>query len=115
MTASKVKGTSWETACVRYLQERGYKVERRALQGNKDRGDIAGLPLTVVECKATKALDLAQFSKELVAEMANDEAPMGVVFVKRRNHSVQDGYAVMPIWLWVDLWEGWRQCIQRQS
>lgn len=45
MSASKRKGTSFETAVVGYLRdEHGLPVERRALRGTRDCGDITGLP-----------------------------------------------------------------------
>ena len=44
MSASKSKGTAWETAIVRFLKDRGWpNAERRALGGANDRGDIAGV------------------------------------------------------------------------
>lgn len=49
MSASKRKGTSWESAIVQFLKENGVAhAERRALAGNADRGDIAGIPGVVI-------------------------------------------------------------------
>ncbi len=42
MSKSKQKGTAAETAVVKYLKANGFpKAERRALQGNLDKGDIS--------------------------------------------------------------------------
>ena len=111
MSKSKAKGTAWETEVVKYLQQRGHKLaERRALSGKLDKGDIAGLRETVIECKAVQEFDLAGFQRELLAEMSNANAALGAVFLKRPRYPIQDGYAIMPIWLWLDLWEAWDEC-----
>lgn len=105
MSASKAKGTSAETAVVKYLLENGFPdVERRALQGAKDKGDIAGIPRTVVEVKAAKRLELSEWLKELAEEIQNANAENGVLVVKRpRRGDAADWYAVMPFSEWVRL------------
>lgn len=88
MNASKRKGTSWESAIVDYLREHGWPhAERRALSGNRDRGDIAGLPGVVIEAKAAKALDLAGWTAEAEAERLNDGAALAAVWIKRRGRT----------------------------
>ncbi len=93
----KRRGTAWESEIVRYLQSEGVPAaERRALAGQGDRGDIAGIPGVVIEAKACRAIDLAGFLAEAEAERANDGADLGVVWIKRRMRaSAADGYAVM--------------------
>jgi hypothetical protein len=50
MNKSKIKGTAYETAVVRHLNDNGFPyAERRALAGNLDKGDIAGIPSVVME------------------------------------------------------------------
>jgi len=97
MSASKQKGTRWESAIVDYLKKNGViHAERRALNGATDRGDIAGLPGIVIEAKSTKALTLAAFIKETEAERANDNARHGVAWIKRvGKSSPADAYVVM--------------------
>lgn len=97
MSASKQKGTRWESAIVQFLKERGViHAERRALNGATDRGDIAGIPGLVIEAKSTKALTLAAFVKEAEAERANDGARHGVAWIKRvGKSSPADAYVVM--------------------
>ena len=98
MTASRAKGTAAETAVVRFLQDfqavRDARIqsgwphaERRALHGNADIGDIAGLPGVVLEVKSAKRTELAAWLDELDAEIVNAHADTGVLVVKRRGHT----------------------------
>lgn len=105
MTAAKRKGTAWESAVVRWLSDDGYaNVERRALHGAYDRGDVAGIPGLVIEAKACKTLDLAAWVGELEEEMRNDGAETGVVLAKRRGRAdPKDAYAIMPAYVWLRL------------
>lgn len=81
--------------------ERAYGAGR-----NDDVGDIDGVPFCV-ECKATKAIDLPGFLRELEVEMVNGRFDMGVVLVKRRGSAdVGQSYAVMPAALWARLAQG---------
>lgn len=97
MSRSKTKGTSWESAVVAHLRALGVQAaERRALGGNQDRGDIAGLPGVVIECKAEKSLHPAEWLREAEAERLNDGAVVGVVWAKRVGKtSPADGYVIM--------------------
>lgn len=96
MSRSKAKGTAWESRIVAFLREFSPVVERRALQGTKDTGDIAGLPGVVIEAKSTAKLELAQFVDEAVAEGDNANAAVAVAWVHRRGKaSAADGYVVM--------------------
>ena len=97
MTASRAKGTAWETAIVGYLRGRGAPhAERRALGGNNDRGDIAGVPGVVVEAKSASRLELAAWLDEAEAEGRNDRADLAVVWHKRRGKaSPGDAYVTM--------------------
>lgn len=97
MSASKRKGTGWETAVVTYLKENGVPhAERRTLNGAKDRGDIAGIPGVVIECKNEKTVTLATYMDETEKERRNDNASIGAAWVKRRGKaSPAHGYVVM--------------------
>lgn len=93
MNRSKDKGTAFETACARYLSQRlGVPVERRALEGANDRGDVAGVVLnglpTVVECKNVKRVQLPKHMRELEREKQNDGAPVGLLI----NHAPGCGF-----------------------
>lgn len=86
MSASKKKGTAWETAVVGYLRQNGVThAERRALTGNKDRGDIAGIPGIAIECKSAARVELASWVDEADCERDNDGAHAGAVWIKRRG------------------------------
>lgn len=92
----KAKGRNAENMFVRFLSEWWPSVERRRLAGVHDRGDIAGVPDTVIEVKSGAKLDLPGWLRELEVEMANDDARFGCVAVKPRG--VTDGsrfYCVM--------------------
>lgn len=97
MSSSRRKGTAWETRGVAYLRERGWPyAERRALHGNHDRGDVAGIPGLVVEFKAAKRHELAAWVDEANTEAINARADLGVAWVKRRGRSSPgDGFVVM--------------------
>jgi hypothetical protein len=84
MSASKQRGTAWETAIVNYLHYRWPNVERRALRGGNDQGDIAGIPGVVIEAKSyTKAWRLAEWWKETEREIGNGNARTGALWIKR--------------------------------
>lgn len=86
MSASKRRGTAAETCVVNYLRDCGFtRVERRALSGPRDRGDIAGLPGVVVEVKNVKRDELAQHLDEARRERDNDGAEIGALWHKRRG------------------------------
>jgi hypothetical protein len=86
VSRSKAKGTAAETAVVQYLQAAGFaQTERRALNGNLDRGDIAGIPGVVIEVKNCARQELPAWVAEAELERDNDNATLGVVWHKRRG------------------------------
>lgn len=105
MNRSRTKGTLWESAIITYLKSRGVPyAERRALSGNLDRGDIAGIPGVVIEAKNAKSFDLAGWLAEALTERDNDRAALGVVWAKRRGKiSAAHGYVIMDGCTLVDL------------
>lgn len=109
MNTAKIRGTRWESSIVEYLQANGFPYcERRALAGNADKGDIAGIPGMVIEAKDVKALALAQWCDEAKAEAVNAGAKWWAVVAKRRRAkgstgSAADAYVVMSLAVFVDL------------
>ena len=98
MSASRRKGTSWESDVVRYLNDHGFPyAERRALYGANDRGDITGIPGVMLECKSVKSVELAEFVDQVVAQTDNAEADIGAAVIKRRMRPAKDGYVVMTL------------------
>jgi hypothetical protein len=86
MSAAKKKGTTAETAVVQFLRAAGFtQTERRTLNGNKDRGDIAGIPGVVIEVKNCARQELGAWVAEAELERDNDHAALGVVWHKRRG------------------------------
>ncbi len=86
MSKSKQKGTAAETAVVKWLQCNGYPdVERRALGGVLDKGDIAGLRSMVLEVKDHARMDLAGWIGEAEQERVNAGASHCAVVHKRRG------------------------------
>lgn len=105
MSKARAKGTSFETAIVRWLNANGYPhAERSPLRGNKDRGDVTGMPGVCIEAKNCKAFTPAQWLDELAVEMTNGSAETGVVIAKRRGTTdVGECYALMPVRVWLAL------------
>ena len=97
MSASKQRGTRWESAIVAYLREHGWPhAERRSLAGKHDRGDVAGVIGCVIEAKSQARHSWSEWLDEAEAEKSNDGADVGVVWAHRRGKaSPADGYVVM--------------------
>lgn len=101
---SKQKGSAAEKAVVEYLKAHGYPMaERRVMGGTQDRGDIAGVPRTVIEVKAEKALNIAAAVDEAEIEANNDSARWFAAVLKRRMRPAGDWYAVMPFSVYVEM------------
>jgi|TARA_B100001750_G_C15496562_1_gene594554 hypothetical protein len=108
-SANKQKGTRWETTCVNYLKEKfsevANRIERRALSGNFDKGDIVGFHSWVLECKdrADWSKSLAQILRETHEERINANAKYGAAVIKRRQASVEQAYVVMDFETFVEV------------
>ncbi|MDT0442343.1 hypothetical protein [Streptomyces johnsoniae] len=96
-TKSKAKGTKAETEVVRYLRQWWPAAERRALSGNKDKGDVAGIPGVVVEVKAAATQQLTAWKRETEQERINAAALTGVLVVKRPRKPVKEWDAYLPV------------------
>lgn len=94
MSVTKAKGTTAETAVVRFLNDNGIQCVRNPPQGAKDKGDINLLSLpVVVEVKNHKRMELATWMDEAQAEKANANAKIAIVAHKRvRKGSPADWY-----------------------
>lgn len=100
MSKQRAKGTAAETAVVNYLRdEYGFRrVERRALHGTNDKGDIAGIENVVIEVKNCKAITLADWMKELTVEKKNADAEIGAVIAKKRGTTnAGEWYAILSV------------------
>jgi hypothetical protein len=95
------KGTQLETAAVRWFREHGWVNARRIVkEGTKDKGDVTlgdGIPCTI-ECKNTRAINIAGGQKELATEMENAGNYWGFTIHKKRGTTdVGEYYAVLPV------------------
>lgn len=94
-------GTNWEMRVLRYLASYGIDVRRMPPAGSLDVGDLQLVDKDsdrwVLECKATKALDIAGGMNELKVELERAGAPFGACVFKRRNHDTSRGYVVMEL------------------
>ncbi len=89
MSRQKAKGTRFETACARWLTAAlGVPVERRALHGSGDMGDLFGLVAHgftgIAECKDHKTFgraDVERWRRECRDERDNADADFGVLII----------------------------------
>jgi len=92
VTASKVKGTAFETAVVKFMRANGFgQAERRALRGRDDVGDILVCPGIIAECKnwATYGpADVTRWLEETWKEMHASNASVGLLIIKRPRQNV---------------------------
>ena len=94
----KAKGTRWETAVYRWLQDRGVFVYRPRQEGFRDVGDLHAPPV-VLQAKDWK--DVASALREGV-EGARVQArhagfPFGFAVVKRARKPVEEAYVVLRL------------------
>lgn len=89
MSRSKAKGTAAESTVVGYLKTNGWPhAERRALNGSKDRGDVAGVPCIVIEVKSGARLEIPAWMRETETERDNDHADYGLLVIKPKGVGV---------------------------
>lgn len=88
--SAKQAGTSFETLVTKYLaaELNDDRIERRARNGAKDRGDIGGLRhmglRIIAECKDYGgSVKVGEWLKEADIERGNDSAEVGLVVAKR--------------------------------
>ena len=100
---AKAKGTRFETAFVRWLQDNGFPhAERRALRGTRDAGDISGVAGWAIELKNCEALR-PSFVDEAEREAGNAGVPLFAAVMKRRGKSDPgEALVVMPARIWLE-------------
>lgn len=109
MSKQRAKGTAAESAVVSYLREHGFRyAERRALRGNADAGDIAGVPGFTIDVKAHAEMRLAEWLDRAEEQASNGAVGAGVVWHKRRGKgSPGDWYVTMSgdafVWILEEL------------
>jgi len=103
VSAARQKGTLAESAVARWLVRLGYAVERRALHGNADRGDIIGVPNWTIEIKNVRTPYYQAWLREAEAERKNAGTEYTVVLHKPHGVSVdhpEEWVAVMSAGQW---------------
>ena len=98
MSASRAKGTRWESVIVAFLRDHGFTwADRIPMSGSKDRGDVTlGPGSPIVEAKNLRQDEWAKGLDEANKEAHNAGAPFGVVWAHRRGKgSAGDGFVVM--------------------
>lgn len=80
------RGPKFEADVVAWLQTHGYPyAERRVMGGNRDRGDIAGVPGVVLELKNCNRIELAAWIDEAQSEAKNAGVDVWAVVAKRKG------------------------------
>lgn len=98
MSKSKARGTDTETKVVRFLREFGFhEVERRALRGELDAGDIAGISGVCIEVKGDRSNKVAAWKVETVREAANAKADFYFLVVRKDYKPVREWEVHMPV------------------
>ncbi|WP_053387672.1 hypothetical protein [Leucobacter japonicus] len=90
---AKQAGSLFESHVAAYLAEAldDDRIERRAKNGSKDRGDIGSVRTidgqrVVIECKDVRSMNLSGWVDEAEVERGNDDAAVGVVAHKRLRY-----------------------------
>ena len=107
MSKAKSIGTRFETALVRWLNKRldEDRIERRALHGSKDMGDIYGLYCHgnaegIIEAKARRTVTpalLAEWQRQTENEQANAGADFALLAIKVPNKSIDQTRVQMTL------------------
>lgn len=94
----KAKSREWENKVAAYLSHWWPYAERRTLKGQKDKGDVTGVPFTV-ECKNEKdwGSRLGQYQDETLAERENCGLGHSFFVVPRKRKPVGQAYAVTTL------------------
>lgn len=100
--SAKAAGTRFESLVAGYLAGRvDDRIERRRLEGSKDRGDIAAVRTrhnerVVLECKDYGGrTEIGSWLKELQEEKTNDGASIGAIVAKRRGTTAPEDQIVI--------------------
>lgn len=94
----KAKGTRWEVAVKRFLQDAGILAYRPAQEGFQDVGDVIAPPFTL-QAKDWKDVvsALREGTDGARVQRLNAGLPFGAAVVKRARKPVEDAYLVMRL------------------
>lgn len=97
MSASKQRGTETERMVVNYLQLTWPTVERRAMQGRFDMGDVINVPHACLEIKGDRTNRLDTWKAETVTEAVNAKAKLMGLVVRVDRKPVKNWDIWMPL------------------
>lgn len=94
----KAKGTKWETAVTRFLQDSGLVAYKPRQAGREDIGDIH-VPPFVLQAKDWKDVvsALREGTEGVRVQRLHAGLPFGAAVVKRARKPVEDAYVVMRL------------------
>jgi Holliday junction resolvase len=98
--APKHRGSAFEREVVEVLRANGHPYAKRAYGAGKpkDTGDIDGVRGYAIECKAHRAMALAAWMDEAIAEAANaGPGVVPVVVAKRRGKPTSEAYVILRL------------------
>lgn len=96
--AAKAKASRWNRRVAEYMAQWWPYAEKRAPSGPRDKGDVAGTPVTV-ECKNEKGWGskLAEYQNETLVERDNAGTDISFVAIPRKGKGVEQAYAVTTL------------------
>lgn len=107
MSKSRAKGTSFETAVVNYLRERGLTGAVRTGSAAYGDGDITGIPGIVIENKDQARMDLSGWLNQATKSAdRRGKSELPIVVHKRRGKNVSQAYCTLSLESLVKLIKG---------
>ena len=102
---NKRRGDTYERTVISALHVLGWPYAERTRAGyERDRGDVAGMPGLVVQCKNVKTPRWVEWLTDLADQVRNARADHGVLFFKRPgNTDPRYDLAVMYVEDWARL------------
>lgn len=102
--SARSKGSAFERDVVAVLRAAGHRYAERGyrLGAPDDRGDVDGIPGYLFECRNRRAIELAGWLDEIVAEAEavatwRRVSQVPVLVVKRRGKPASQAYAVLEL------------------
>lgn len=91
------RGKQWERHICKYAAKFGFRLERIRAGHHDDVGDLAGFPGFMVEAKAAPTTKIGEGVDKMLVSHSNSFKKFCVMFQKRPNKPINDGWAIMRI------------------